>query len=121
MMKYPWKRDPSSLPNNYAQVLEKLEFNEQRFMKQPEHALSCDMQVKEMEEMKFSRKLTEKEESKWKGPVHYVAHPAVLRPEKKSTPIRIVLNSSASFKGHILNDCWFKGPDLLNNLFGVVF
>ena len=42
-------------------------------------------------------------------------------PEKKSTPIRIVLNSSAAVKGHMLNDYWFKGPGLLNNLFGVVF
>ena len=54
-------------------------------------------------------------------PVHCVAHHAVLRPEKKSTPIRIVLNSSASVKGHMLKDYWFKGPVLLKNLFGVVF
>ena len=50
----------------------------------------------------------------------YIAHHAVVRPEKKTTPIRIVFNSSASFKGHSLNDYWYKGPDLLNNLFGVV-
>jgi hypothetical protein len=31
-----------------------------------------------------------------------------------------VFNSSASYQGHKLNDYWFKGPDLLNNLFGVV-
>ena len=74
-----------------------------------------------MEEMKFSSKLTVKENSEWKGPVHYVAHHAVLCPEKKSTPIRIVFTSSASVKRHMLNDYWFKGPDLLNNLFGVVF
>ena len=90
MMKYPWKWDPSSLPDNYAQVLKRLESTEQRLMKQPEHTLSYDMQVKEMELMKFSRKLTEKEKSERKRPVHYVAQNAVLRPEKKSTPIRIV-------------------------------
>ena len=49
-----------------------------------------------------------------------MAHHAVVRPEKKTTPIRIVFNSSASFNGHTLNDYWFKGPDLLNNLFGVL-
>ena len=38
-----------------------------------------------MEEMKFSRKLTEKEKSERKGPVHCVAHHAVLRPEKENT------------------------------------
>ena len=60
----------------------------------------------------------------WKGPVHYVAHHvahhAVVRPKNKSTPVRIVFNSSASCKGHSLNDYWYKGPDFLNNLFGVI-
>ena len=40
--------------------------------------------------------------------------------KKSSTPVRIVVNSSASLNGHALNDYWFKGHDLLNNLFGVV-
>ena len=88
-------------------------------MKQPDHANSYNAQIKEMEEMKFSRKITEQEKKDWTGPVHYIAPLAVVRPEKKSTPIRIVFNSSASFKGHTLNDYWYKGPDLLNNLFGV--
>ena len=70
MMNHPWKRDPSSLPHNYAQVLRKFESAKQRLLKQPEHARSCDMQVKEMENVKFSRKLTEKEKSEWKVPVH---------------------------------------------------
>ncbi|XP_068697211.1 uncharacterized protein [Montipora foliosa] len=120
IMQYPWKRDPSCLPNNYVQVLKKLESTERRLKKQPGHTNSYNAQIKEMEEMKFSRKLTEEEKKEWKGTVHYVAHHAVVRPEKKTTPIRIVFNSSASFKGHSLNDYWYKGPDLLNNLFGVV-
>ena len=66
IMKYPWKRDPSSLPDNYVQVLEKLESTERRLMKQPDHACSYDMQIKEMEDMKFSQKLTEQEKNKWR-------------------------------------------------------
>lgn len=54
------------------------------------------------------------------GPVYYIAHHAVVHPKKKSTLIRIMFNSSASFIGHILNDYWYKGPDLLNNIFVVV-
>ena len=75
-------------------------------MKHPENAASYDKQIKEMGEMQFARKLTPKEIEEWKGPVHYVAHHAVLRPEKKSTPVRIVFNSSASYAGHTLNDYW---------------
>lgn len=119
-MKYPWKRDPSCLPNNYVQVLKKLESIERRLMKQPDHANSYNAQIKEMEEMKLSRKITEQEKKDWTGPVHYIAHHAVVRSEKKRTPITIVFNSSASYKGHTLNDYWCKGPNLLNNLFGVL-
>ena len=55
-MKYPWKKDLSSLPDNYAQVLKKLESTEQRLLKNQEQAHSYEMLVKEMEDMKFSKK-----------------------------------------------------------------
>ena len=74
----------------------------------------------EMEEMGFARKLSKEDMKNYKGPVHYISHHAVIRPEKKSTPVRIVFNLSSVYHGHKLNDYWRKGPDLLNNLFGVV-
>ena len=73
-----------------------------------------------MEELKFSRKLTAEDIENYEGPVHYIAHHMVLRPDSESTPLRIVFNSSSSFHGHKLNDYWMKGPDQLNNLFGVI-
>ena len=115
VVKYPWRRNPQSLPNNYPQVLKKLESTERRLASNPEYANNYCGQIKEMEHLGFARKLTSKEIDDWKGPVHYI-----LRPEKKSTPVRIVFNSSASFHGHCLNDYWHKGPDLLNSLFGVL-
>ncbi len=120
IMNYPWKKNPEHLANNYPQVLKKLESTERRLNKVPEHAKKYDAQMKEMEDRKFARKLTKEEIVEWNKPVHYVSHHAVVRPEKKSTPVRIVFNSSAAFKGHCLNDYWHKGPDLLNNLFGVI-
>ena len=73
-----------------------------------------------MEELKFPRKVTAEGIKNYEGPVHYIAHHMVLRPDSESTPLRIVFNSSSSFHGHKLNDYWVKGPDLLNNLFGVI-
>jgi hypothetical protein len=119
-MSYPWKKSPELLPDNYSQVLKKMGSTERRLSKQPAHAKSYDEQMQEMERMQFARKLTKDEIEEWKGPVHYVAHHAVICPETKSTPVRIVFNSSASYNGHSLNEYWYKGPDLLNNLFGVV-
>ena len=120
VVSYPWKRDPALLPDNKSQAIKKLEATERRLMKNPEHAQAYDKQMVEMNEMAFSRKLSKQEFEGYRGPVHYISHHEVLRPESKSTPVRIVFNSSAVFRGHRLNDYWMKGPDLLNDLFGVV-
>ena len=120
MIPYHWKKDPRSLPDNRNQALKRLESTERRLSSNPEQARAYQKQMVEMEEMKFSRKLSKEEIKKYEGPVHYISHHAVIRPEKKSTPVRIVFNSSATYQGSRLNDYWKKGPDLLNSLFGVV-
>ena len=71
-------------------------------------------------EMNFARKLSNEEMMAYKGPVHYISHHKVVRPEKKTTPILVVFNSSATYQGDRLNDYWMKEPDLLNSLYGVI-
>ena len=120
MIPYPWKRDPSLLPNNRDVAQKRLESTEKRIKKHPEQAKAYNDQIAEMNSMNFAQKLSEAEVNSYKGPVHYVSHHAVIRPEKKSTPLRIVFNSSAVYQGQCLNDYWMKSQDLLNNLFGVI-
>ncbi|XP_028404826.1 uncharacterized protein LOC114527396 [Dendronephthya gigantea] len=120
MIPYPWKRDPKELPDNKEQAVKRLESTERRLLKNPKEAATYNQKMIEMEEMNFASKLTKKEIEDYKGPVHYVSHHAVLRPDSTSTPVRIVFNSSSSYQGHVLNDYWRKGPDLLNDLFGVI-
>ena len=120
MVPYPWKKDPTLLPNNRPLAMKRLESTEKRLQKDKGKAMAYDNQMQEMEKMKFSRKLSKKEVDSYTGPVHYIPHHAVIRPEKKSTPVRIVFNSSSVYQGHALNDYWLKGPDLLNSLFGVI-
>ena len=67
-----------------------------------------------------ARKLSIQELENYKGPIHYISHHEVLKPDSKSTPVRIVFNSSANYMGHVLNDYWAKGPDLLNNILAVL-
>ena len=73
-----------------------------------------------MIERQVARKLTQTEVDNYKGPIHYISHHDVLKPDSKSTPVRIVFNSSASYMGQVLNEYWAKGPDLLNNLLGIL-
>ena len=120
LIPYPWKKNPNQLPDNKAIAEKRLEATERRLQKNPEHAVAYNKQMEEMCQMKFARKLSEEEMKSYRGPVHYISHHGVVRPENKSTPLRIVFNSSSSYKGHVLNEYWMKGFDLLNDLFGVL-
>ncbi|XP_068735301.1 uncharacterized protein [Montipora capricornis] len=119
MIPYPWKEDPNLLPNNRGLAIKRPQSTERRLKRNPEQAEAYCKQMEEMENMQFAQKLS-KGEQKYNGPVHYIPHHAELRPDKKSTPVRIVFNSSSTFQRHVLNNYWKKGPDLLNGIFGVV-
>ena len=67
-----------------------------------------------------ARILESQELKSYKDPMFYLSHHAVLNPNSKSTPCRIVFNSSAKFKGYSLNDCLAKGPSMLNDILGIL-
>ncbi|XP_068757373.1 uncharacterized protein [Montipora capricornis] len=93
---------------------------EKRLAKNKEHADVYQNQIEDMIEREVARKLSLTELKNYKGPIHYISHHEVLKPDSKSTPVRIVFNSSARYMGHMLNDYWTKGPHLLNDLLGVL-
>ncbi len=104
LVPYPWKKDPKQLPDNRLQAVKRLEATERRLITNPELAAAYDKQMTEMNTANYSRKLSEEELNSYEGPVHYVSHHGVLRPEKASTPLRTIFNSSAVYQGHCLND-----------------
>ena len=118
---YPWKKDPKRLPNNYDYALRTLERTERNLARDIVWMETYGSQIKDMLDRKAARKLTSEEIEGYGGPVHYIAHHAVLKPELKTTPVRIVFSSSHNYKGHVLNDYWGKGPNsFINNLFGIL-
>ena len=54
------------------------------------------------------------------GKIWYIPHHGVYHP-KKPDKIRVVFDCSAEFKGETLNKHLLQGPDLTNNLVGVLF
>ena len=117
---YPWEKDPNLLPNNKMIAHKMLENTERRLIKHPEYGkMYCD-QIQDMIKRNVARKLSEEELKAYRGPKFYPSHHAVLKLESKSSPCRIVFNSSARMYGHVINDYWAKGPNLLNNLLGVL-
>ena len=67
-----------------------------------------------------AREISNKELIIYDGAKFYIAHHAVFKPTSKSTPCRIVFNSSARHLGYSLNEHLAKGPSLLNNLLGIL-
>ena len=53
------------------------------------------------------------------GEVYHIPHHGVYHP-KKPDKLRVVSDCSAKYQGHSLNDFLLSGPDLTNNLLGVL-
>lgn len=118
---YPWIRSPKALPNNFSACLGRLKATEKRLAKRGDaYVTAYNDQICDMVERGVARKLTGDEMKNYQGPVHYLPHHEVLKPESKSTPMRIVFNSSSSYMGHVLNDYYAKGPDMICDLFGIL-
>ena len=117
---YPWIKDPANLSDNRRVAFATLKALERRLERDPTKAKVYDAQMKDMIDRGVAREIPKEEMASYKGPIHYIAHHEVLKPDSKSTPVRIVFNSSANYKGHILNDYWAKGPDMMNSLLGVL-
>jgi hypothetical protein len=120
MIPIPWKRDPNELPDNYTQALARLQSTEKKLRQNDDYARMYRDQIEDLVARGCARKLTTEEIETHKGPVFYLSHHAVLKPEKESTPCRVVFNSAANFRGHCLNEYQCKGPILLNSLLGVI-
>ena len=77
-------------------------------------------QLKELIDRGFAREVSAEELANYKGPTYYVAHQMAPNPSSKTTPVRVVFNSSQVYKGHSFNQSVKKGPDMLNSLHGVL-
>ncbi|XP_076028384.1 uncharacterized protein LOC143017480 [Oratosquilla oratoria] len=121
VVKYPWIKNPANLPNNCASAVARMKATEKRLLSRgSEHCKLYQNQIDEMIAGGIARKITRAERVSYTGPVHYIHHHEVMKPNSQSTPMRIVFDSSASYRGHQLNAYWAKGPDILNSLLGVL-
>ena len=120
-MQYPWIKDPQELPNNFPAAVFQLKSTENRLKKLGEsHSEAYNLQIDDMVNRGIARKLNLHELETYQGPVHYIPHHEVMKPDSKTTPFRIVFNSSVSYMGHKLNDYWARGPNLINDLLGLL-
>ena len=86
----------------------------------PEYATLYKHQIDNMVARGMAHQISVEEMSSYDGPLYYISNHAVLKSESKSTPCRIVFNSSANFHGHVLNEYYANSSDMLNNLLSVL-
>lgn len=114
-MPLPFKTRPS-LPDNKESAMIRLNHLKRK--------LQRDEKYKE-QYVKFMEEVTERgdaeliEDSGRKGERWYIPHHGV-RHAKKPDKLRVVFECSARYKGTCLNDHLLSGPDILNNLSGVL-
>ena len=119
---YPWIDDPRKLRNNVKLAIARMKSLEIRLEKLgPEYMQKYQNEIDNMKERNVARKISVEEMQSYAGPVHYIPHHEVLKPSSSSTPLRIVFNASAKYMGQCINDWWAKGPDVINNLCGILF
>ena len=116
----PWKKDKSLLPNNYPLAEKRLLSLERNLLKDGAKARMYDEAIMEYEKNGWARPLTEDEVNANDKPVYYLPHHGVYRPEKKSTPLRVVFDPACQYQGVSLNSFLHKGPCLIGNLLGVL-
>ena len=115
------KRNDPFLPNNYSSALSQMKSLEYRLEKKPELMKLYQDTIKVDVEKGFIRILKQEEleatklERQWYVPHHPVEN------TNKSGKVRRVCNAVSKFRGVSLNDNFLTGPDLLQNLIGIIF
>ena len=86
----PWIRSPTELQNNYKVAFAILRSTEKKLLANTNHKEVYGKQIEDMLDRGAARRVTQKELANYKGPVFYLSHHAVMKPDSKSTPCRIV-------------------------------
>ena len=116
----PWKKDKALLPNNDVLVEKKLFSLERSLRKKGDKARLYNEVKDEYEKNGWSCQLSKEEVEAKQRPEYYLPHNGVYRPEKKTTPLRIVFDPACQHHGVSLNSFLYKGPCLIGNLLGVL-
>ena len=113
--KYPYLKSPDVLGYNRDQVLA-IETGVQKGLIKKNQLKIYNEVIRDYLRRGIIRKLTQEEMDNWEGPVNYVPHHAVPKPDSLTTALRSVSNSSVKNNGTSLNEILPKGPNSLRPL-----
>ena len=116
---YPFHTDPHVLEDNKEQAIGIMKKQEKRLLKDKPIASKYCKEFQSFIDRKILVLITEEEMKNYNGPVFYVSAHEVLKEDSSSTPVRLVINPSLKYKGRCLNDLLMKGPNALQDLYGI--
>ena len=121
-VRYPWTEDVIKLTDNIGQAIAFQKSCERRLMRNPILLEAYNKELRKSMEREAIAQLTEEEINSYSGPVSYVAHHDVHKPESTTTPLRVVTNTSLKNinAGLSPNDCMQEGPNALSSLLEVL-
>ncbi len=113
----PFKQSPVFLDNR-SMALSHLESLKKKLLSKSELLQEYTEFMDALEERGYAERVPEDKLDRPDGKQWYVPHHAVFHPQKKK--LRVVFDCSARYQGISLNDALLQGPDLTNNLIGVL-
>ena len=118
-MGIPFKKQPLSLPNNKAVAEHRLQLLGKRLHKDPELFVKYCSGIHNLLDKGYAERVPCDHIDRADGEAWYLPHHPVLNPNKPDK-VRIVFDCAEKYLGTSMNDEVLKGPDLMNNLLGIL-
>jgi hypothetical protein len=118
-MKLPFRRENIQLPNNHSQALQRLSSLRNKMKKNSKFHQDYKDFMEDILDKEYAEEVPDSEIDRGDGKVWYIPHHGVYHP-RKPEKIRVVFDCSAKYAGLSLNDTLLQGPNLTNNLVGVL-
>ena len=118
-MPLPFREETPVLPNNKALALHRLQKLQTRLENNKKYCEDYINFMNELIERIYAERVPENELAKEDGKVWYIPHHGVYHP-RKPEKIRVVFDCSATYQGESINNHLLQGPDLTNQLVGVL-
>ena len=114
----PFRQNNLQFPINRQQALQRLVSLRKRFLSDNDYFQEYKQFMDLMMEAGFAEEVPEDELVAREGKVWYLVHFGVYHKQKHK--LRVVFDASLKYKGISLNNMLYQGPDLANNLLGVL-
>lgn len=115
----PFREEQVNLKNNKQQAEQRLSYLKKKMVSDETYCRQYKEFMADMIAKGYAEKVPQEEINRSDGKVFYIPHFGVYHP-KKPQKIRVVFDCAAKCDGESLNDKLLQGPNLTNNLIGVL-